>query len=356
MLKNKNNTLPLLKGGRLAILGPLSDATELLKGNYAGNAVSITSPLAAFTAKAREVKHAIGSSICDGTAQELRDARDAVKDADAVVLVLGLDGHSLPYSNETAKKCKESCLESESCDRQRLGLPVSQVSLVKTVVEASKPGTSITIVVFGGGALDLSFAEEEPRVGAILWSGYPGESGGIGVASVLFGDSSPSGRLTQSFYKESFTKEVSMEDMKMRPHDASPGRGYRFYTGREMLYPFGHGLSYTKFSYSELSWLESSHELVGRVTNTGAVASSHSVLVFGTPPLAGSHGRPLRKLMGFAKVFLVPGESKELNIDLDQEAFHLADQHGDFHTAHGDWTLSYGGVSERDSTTTHVHV
>ena len=164
------------------------------------------------------------------------------------VVALGLDGHSTPYTNETLPLCQRECLESEACDWFTLLLPAAQLELLETVKRAAKPNTPIVLVTYSGGALDPSSIAEDPRINAMLWSGYPGEAGGLALRSILFGEESPSGRLSQIFYREEFLNEISVTDMRMRPSEgnsgeaATPGRGYRFYTGHNELYPFGYGM------------------------------------------------------------------------------------------------------------------
>ena len=123
-----------------------------------------------------------------------------------------------------------------------------QAELIEQVAAAAKD--PITLVILSGGPVDVSAAKANAKVGAIVWAGYPGQSGGDALAQILFGDVSPSGRLTQTWYPAAFAQQVSMFDMGMRPNATSgnPGRGYRFYTGTP-VFAFGEGMSYTTFAY-----------------------------------------------------------------------------------------------------------
>ena len=131
--------------------------------------------------------------------------------ADRVVLVVGntVNGDN-PFR------------ETEGHDRQSLNLPGEQEELIAQVAAASaKP---IVLVVIAGGCIDLSQAKSNPKVGAILWSGYAGQSTGDAVAMTLFGDNNPSGRLTQTFYPQSYVEGISMFDMDMRANPAKVSR------------------------------------------------------------------------------------------------------------------------------------
>ena len=108
--------------------------------------------------------------------------------------------------------------EKEGLDRTNLLLPNRQPEMVEAVLRAAN-GPAIMVVI-GGGAVDLSAYVRDDRVGAILFAGYPGESGGTAIADIIFGVVNPSGRLTQTFYSNEFIAETSMTDMAMRPHDA----------------------------------------------------------------------------------------------------------------------------------------
>ncbi|CAA6657838.1 unnamed protein product [Spirodela intermedia] len=222
LLKNKGNFLPLRSGdvASLAVVGPAAKSSNstIIGGGYTGipcKRRSLYEGLQAF------VREALFASGCPS--------------ADAVVVVAGLD----------------MTQEDEDHDRVSLLLPGKQEDLVNVVAAASK--LPIVLVLMGGGPLDVSFAKEDPRIASILWIGYPGEAGGRALAEVIFGEFNPGGRLPMTWYPESFTS-VPMDDMHMRPDPSRhyPGRTYRFYTG-DVVYGFGHGLSYSGYSHEFLS-------------------------------------------------------------------------------------------------------
>ena len=276
----------------------------------------------------------------------IAEAATAATEADFTVMVLGL-----------CKRC-----EKEGKDRYDLLLPNRQPDLVEAVLAATK--VPVVMVVVGGGGVDLSAYVDDARVGAIVFAGYPGESGGTAIADVLFGNVSPSGRLTQTFYSNAFLGEVSMTDMAMRPHDSSPGRTYRFYEGPSVVYPFGHGLSYTSFEYNLASAAVVSRAALGTtggsthdvevaidVRNAGSRAGAETVLVYLVPP-PGLTGQPLKSLRGFEKVWLEPGESATVRFAFGDADFSLADHAGAVAVVGGTWRI----VTNNDEVEVEVEV
>ena len=288
--------------------------------------------------------------------------QDAVKLAaisDVTLIFVGLDGSQ----------------ESETKDRKFVRLPGVQDQLVERVVAAAKG--KVVLIVGGGGAVDLSAAKNNPKIGAILWTGYPGQAGGQAIADVLFGIVSPSGKLTQTWYDQEWADRCSMLDMNMRPsRDCPSGRSHRFYTGTP-VYPFGHGLSYTSFDHSlrirstdSPSHSPTKHTRAAldstlrdtairpglappiaiaqvTVTNTGERTGACPVLLFVRPPLAGVSGTPLQTLAAFERVSLTPGNSVTLEFALTAHHFALADEAGQFGTREGDWEV-FVGIEEGD--------
>jgi len=272
--------------------------------------------------------------------------------ADAVVLVVGLtsEGSDAPD-------------EAEGLDRTSLIMPLGQDSLISSVAAAAaKKKLPVVVVVMSGGPVDLSAAESDPNVGAIVWCGYPGQSGGAAIADALFGVTNPSAKLTMTWYPESLSKEVGIKDMGMRPNatTGNPGRSHRFYTG-DAVYKFGHGLSYTTFSttvvdaprtingsifgddlrLSPLSKRNASTVSV-EVANQGQRAGAEIVLLFAAPPDAGVGGRPLQSLIAFERVALRRGESKVVKLPIEAHHFTLADHLGVRFVPTGDWTFWVG--------------
>ena len=153
-----------------------------------------------------------------------------------------------------------------------------------------------------GSSLDLSFIRDSNQYDSLIWAGYPGELGGTAIASVVFGQYNPAGRLPITFYPGSYVNQVNMTDMRMRPSSTSPGRTYKFYTGQS-VYEFGDGLSYTTFEYqwyNDTTTLSYSIESIIKkksdgedilielfrvnVTNTGTMNGDDVVLAYIIPP------------------------------------------------------------------------
>jgi beta-D-xylosidase 4 len=182
----------------------------VLQGNYHGAAPYLITPLMGLS-KYASCSYAPGcvnvySNDTSGFAQAVQMAAQAER----VVLVVG---NNVNKDNPVA--------EREGLDRNFLTFPGKQEALIEQVAAAStKP---IVVVVIAGGCIDLSQAKANPNVGAILWSGYAGQSTGDAVAMTLFGDNNPSGRLSQTFYPQNYVESISMFKMDMRPDPATVG-------------------------------------------------------------------------------------------------------------------------------------
>ena len=230
-----------------------------------------------------------------------KDYPEAVRKADLIVAVLGLtselEGEEMPVHIPGFS----------GGDRTSLDLPQAQRDLLDDLVASRKP---VVLVLMNGSALAVNWADE--HVSAILEAWYPGEEGGTAVAEALAGDFSPSGKLPLTFYK-SVDQLPSFENYDMK------GRTYRYFSG-EPLYPFGFGLSYTSFAFSNLrfdkSSLGASDDLTATVDvqNTGKVASDEVLELYLAHP--GVDGAPIRSLAGMRRVTLNPGETKPVSIQI----------------------------------------
>ncbi|MBV9929295.1 MAG: glycoside hydrolase family 3 C-terminal domain-containing protein [Acidobacteria bacterium] len=257
------------------------------------------------------------------------DALAKARGADAVVMVMGInpsvEGEEMDVKLEGFK----------GGDRTDISLPRTQEELIKQVQALGKP---VVLVLLGGSALAVNWADE--NVGAIVEAWYPGEEGGAAVADVLFGDYNPAGRLPVTFYR-SVEQLPPFEDYRMQ------GRTYRFFKG-EPLYPFGHGLSYTTFSYDNLK-LSAKSVRAGRgltvtadVKNTGARAGEEVVQLYVTD-VASAYPVPVRSLAGLTRVRLNPGETRRVSFNLDPRQLSVIDERGRRVVEPGEFTLSVGG-------------
>ncbi|XP_015082797.1 probable beta-D-xylosidase 2 [Solanum pennellii] len=324
LLKNHGPALPLSprRHRTVAVIGPNSDVTVTMIGNYAGVACGYTSPLQGISKYAKTI-HEKGCGDVACTDDKLfAGAVNAARQADATVLVMGLD----------------QSIEAEFRDRTGLLLPGFQQELISEVSKASRG--PVVLVLMSGGPVDVTFANNDPRIGGIVWAGYPGQGGGAAIADVLFGAHNPGGKLPMTWYPQEYLNNLPMTSMDMRSNLAKgyPGRTYRFYKG-PLVYPFGHGLSYTKFittifeapktlaipidgrhTYNSSTISNKSirvtHAKCSKISvqihvdvkNVGPKDGSHTLLVFSKPPV--DIWVPHKQLVAFQKVY-VPARSKQ---------------------------------------------
>ncbi|XP_034686358.1 putative beta-D-xylosidase [Vitis riparia] len=331
LLQNRGPALPLSTSRHrtIAVIGPNSDVTETMIGNYAGVACGYTTPLQGIGRYARTIHQAGCSGVACRDDQLFGAAVAAARQADATVLVMGLD----------------QSIEAEFRDRVDILLPGRQQELVSKVAMASRGPT--VLVLMSGGPIDVSFAKNDPRIAAIIWVGYPGQAGGTAIADVLFGRTNPGGKLPVTWYPQSYLRKVPMTNMAMRaiPSRGYPGRTYRFYNG-PVVFPFGHGLSYSTFAHSlaqapttvsvslaslqtiknstivssaavRVSHANCNTQPLGLhidVKNTGTMDGSHTLLLFSTPP-PGTWS-PNKRLLAFEKVHVAAGSQERVRFDV----------------------------------------
>ncbi|KAE8800365.1 putative beta-D-xylosidase 7 [Hordeum vulgare] len=336
LLKNDAGILPLDRAAvaSAAVIGPNANNPGLLIGNYFGPPCESVTPLKGVQGYVKDVRFmaGCGSAACD------------VADTDQAATLAGSSDYVLLFMGLSQQQ------ESEGRDRTSLLLPGQQQSLITAVADAAK--RPVILVLLTGGPVDVTFAKNNPKIGAILWAGYPGQAGGLAIARVLFGDHNPGGRLPVTWYPEEFTK-VPMTDMRMRADPATgyPGRSYRFYQG-ETVYKFGYGLSYSSYSRRLLSSGTPNTDLLAGLSTMptpaeeeGGVASYHVehigargceqlkfpavVEVENHGPMDGKHsvlmylrwanataGRPAKQLIGFRRQHLKAGEKASLTFDI----------------------------------------
>jgi beta-glucosidase len=257
------------------------------------------------------------------------EAVKLAKQADAVVLVLGL---SSQLEGEEMRVREPGFLGG---DRTSIGLPPRQQALLEAVAATGKP---VVLVLLNGSALAVNWANQ--HVAAILEAWYPGEEGGTAIADVLFGDYNPAGRLPVTFYK-SVDDLPPFTDYRMR------GRTYRYFKG-EPLYPFGFGLSYTKFKYDNLKFSADritagqDLQITADVTNVGDRSGDEVVQLYVTD-VAASVPAPIRSLAGFKRVHLTPGEKQQVSFNLSPEQLTVITDDGKRIIEPGDFEISVGG-------------
>ena len=256
------------------------------------------------------------------------EATEAAKNADVVVAVLGisseLEGEEMQVSEPGFK----------GGDRTSLDLPKPEEDLVEAVAATGKP---VVLVLTNGSALAVNWAKE--HVNAILDAWYPGEEGGTAVAETLSGKNNSGGRLPVTFYT-GVDQLPPFEDYAMK------GRTYRYFEGTP-LYPFGYGLSYTTFSYSDLV-LPTGAVTAGQpmtaqvtVTNTGKIAGDEVAQLYLSFPDA--KGAPIRALRGFRRVHLDPGQSEKVQFELRSRDMSMVSDAGEPIIPEGKYSVSVGG-------------
>jgi len=237
------------------------------------------------------------------TEEGLKEAAQAARGAKIAVVVAGL-----PDS-----------YESEGFDRESMALPEGHTRMIEAVA-AANPNTAV--VLLGGSAMALPWCD---KVRAILYMGLSGQAGGRACANLLTGRANPSGKLTETWpltYGDTVTKDTfGKRNVEYRE---SVYVGYRCYdkAQKAVRFPFGHGLSYTRFTYSDLK--VEGRTVSATVTNAGAVPGAEVVQLYVAPPKGDLH-RPEKELKGFVRVELQPGESRRVEFTLDDRSFSVWD-------------------------------
>ncbi len=336
LLKNEGGLLPLNKAiDSVAVIGPNADNPLVLRGNYFGtpsDPVTILTGIREVVSPNTTVRYAKGCEILESGTGGFEDALQIAREAQAAVLVMGLSQQV--EGEEGQEEGLPEGVVSQG-DRADITLPGEQESLLKAVLET---GTPVVLVLLNGSALAINWADE--YVPAILEAWYPGQAGGRAVAEALFGDFNPGGRLPVTFYR-SVGQLPPFDDYNMA------GRTYRFFDG-DVLYPFGYGLSYTRFEYQDLSLshdrlsgFESLH-LSCSVKNTGRVTGDEVVQVY-LRDEESSLTIPRHTLVGFKRVHLAPGAEEKLTFTLIPRQFAFVNDQGQWVIEPGAFSLFVGG-------------
>ena len=341
LLKNDDAVLPLEYDANtpVAVIGHWAEAPVQLLGGYAGTAPYYITPRSVAAAIHNSTHYANGPIAQDLDADDTWSemALEAANNADIVFYFGGL----------------RMTIEREDRDRTSIGWPTAQLSLIQKLCALGKP----CIVIQMGDQIDDAPLLENKNVSAILWAGYPGQAGGAAVFDILYGKSAPAGRLPVTQYPSSYTEEVPMTDMTLRPSEVSPGRTYKWYS--DAVLPFGHGLHYTTFEAAFSFEPAESYDIQGlidgcqkdhldlcpfetisvSVENTGDVLSDFVALVFAN----GTYGpspHPLKELVGYHRFRGVEvGESREAEISLTLGDIARVDESGNTILYRGTYTL-----------------
>lgn len=339
LLKN-DGILPIKKETlkSVAVIGPNADSTEILKGNYNGTASVKYTLLDGIREELGEdvrIYYSEGAHLFREQVESLAEADDRIKEAvtaakhsDLVFLCLGLNG-TLEGEEGDANN------SYAGADKVDLNLPDSQMRLLEAVLEVGKP---VVLLLSTGSAMTISHAAE--HCAAILHVWYPGQMGGKAAANLLFGKTSPSGKLPVTFYK-------TTEELPEFTNYHMEGRTYR-YMKNEALYPFGYGLSYGKFAYTDMKAVpdEGGVQVSVKVKNVSDWASDEVTEVY-VKIQGSSLAVPNGTLVDFARTHLEPGETKELSFHLPSRVFTVVDEEGN-HIFEGTGAMIYAGGSQPD--------
>ncbi len=358
LLKNHHQTLPLSKQqlNSLAVIGPLADDGYEQMGTWVFDGESRHShtclqALHAQVGEEVEIRFARGMETSRSKSQhEFDQAVEVAKQSDAVVMFVG----------------EESILSGEAHCRADINLPGNQAELIESIAATGKP---IVLVVLAGRPLTL--APVIDKVDAVLYAWHPGTMAGPAIAELLFGTVSPSGKLPVSFpravgqipiyYSKKNTGRppshdniTHIDDIDGAAVQTSLGMSsFHLDAGFTPLFPFGFGLSYSQFEYSDLE-LSSNQIVLGdtlnitaQLRNTGAVEAQEVVQLY-IRDLVGNVTRPIKELKGFEKISLKPGQSQTVNFSLHTDDLAFYNQKMQLVTEPGDFHLWIGGSSDAE--------
>ncbi len=334
LLKNEKNTLPLSKTLKtLAVIGPLADNQSELKGAWSGagedqHSVSLLTGIRNKLGSSVRISHAKGCDFEGTDKSSFKAAIDLAKKSDAVVVAVG----------ETA------WMSGEAASRSSIGLPGMQSDLVKELIATGKP---VIVVLMNGRP--LAIPEIDAIAPAILETWFLGTEAGNAIADVLFGDYNPSGKLPVTFPRNEGQIPIHY-NMKNTGRPMNPDNKY---TSKYLdvpntpLYPFGYGLSYTTFGYSDIrvsKTVFTPREALNirvTVTNSGPRDGEEVVQLY-VRDLVGSVTRPVLELKGFQKIMLKAGESREVTFTLTANDLRFYDRQMNFTYEPGDFDIFVG--------------
>ena len=331
LLKN-DGILPLSKDIKVAVVGPNADNIYNMLGDYTapqadGKVVTVYDGIKAMLGEANCI-YAKGCAVRDTNDCDIPAAVEAAMQADVVVAVVGGSSardFKTSYEDTGAASSEQQFISDMECgegfDRATLDLLGRQMELLEALKQTGKP---LVVVYIEGRPLNKNWADE--NASALLTAYYPGEQGGNAIADVLFGDYNPAGRLPVSVPRH-------VGQLPVYYNKAAPAAHDYVEMSAQPLYPFGYGLSYTTFEYSDLTISELGAATF-TVTNTGNCKGDEVVQLYvhqDQPSVV----QPERQLMAFRRITLEPGESRQVTFDLDYGYFAIVD-------ANMNWTLENG--------------
>ena len=342
LIKNLFNTLPLSqdKLTSLAIVGPNANATTTLLSNYMGIPSEIVSILQGIDNAVPKVKvsFAEGCSTVKCPNQDgFDEAVSLAMGVDCVIAVMGLDGS---VEGESHDRAQTTC---DGVDQDILALPGCQTDLVEALISANP---RVILVLVNGGPVSLPTLLNHKGVLAVVEVFYPGALGGTALADVLFGEYNPGGKMPYTVY-ESIADVRPSVDYTM---STSPGRTYRYFKNDNALIPFGSGLSYTEFQFSDLVVSPSSIKpcdsvkVSVSVQNTGDLLGDEVVQVYLQPPkISGKDFTPNIQLLAFERVSIEPSSTQASSFLLNPYLLSLVDADGGRYIFPGEYEVFVGG-------------
>ena len=363
LLKNQNQVLPLKKSGTIALIGPLADAKENMPGTWSvatkmENAVSLLAGIKEVAGASTKVLYAKGSNLDYDEEFETKATmfgktlhRDARSKEDLLAEALKIANQSdviVAALGESAE------MSGESSSRTNLEIPQAQKDLLKALLKTGKP---VVLVLFDGRPLVIN--DENATVPAILNVWFAGSEAGYAIADVLFGDVNPSGKLTSTFPRSVGQLPIYYAHKNTgRPLSNAEGKFEKFRSNyiderNEPLFPFGFGLSYTSFEYSNLKISADKMNFSGKlkvtvdVANTGNYDGKETVQLY-IRDLVGSVTRPVRELKNFQKITLKKGEKQTVTFDITVEDLKFYNSDLQFVAEPGQFDVFVGGNSNAD--------
>ena len=360
LLKNKNQLLPLKKTGTIAVIGPLADAKENMAGTWSvatkqENSISLIAGIKEVVGVSGKVLYAKGSNLDYDVAFEeratmfgktlhrdqrtkeelLSEALKIANQSDVIIAALG----------ESAE------MSGESSSRTNLGIPQAQKDLLNELLKTGKP---VVLVLFNGRPLVLT--QENETVPAILNTWFAGSEAGYAIADVLFGNVNPSGKLTMTFPRSVGQVPIYYNQKNTgRPLVNTEGKFEKFRSNyiderNEPLFPFGFGLSYTTFEYSNLKVSSNTMnfnqtlKVTVDITNTGNFDGKEIVQLY-IRDLVGSVTRPIKELKGFQKINIKKGEKQTVTFEISVQDLKFYNSDLQFVAEPGEFEIYVGGSS-----------
>jgi beta-glucosidase len=332
LLKNKNNTLPLDPAIKsVFVTGPTATHVQALLANYYGVSEDLKTLLEGIVANASPqtaIKYRQGALLDEKNRNPMDWYSGVAASSDVTIACLGL---SQLIEGEEG----ESILSRYAGDRKDIKLPPSQIDFLKKIRSQAK---KLVVVLTGGSA--IACPEVYEMADALVFAWYPGEQGGLAVGNILFGKTTPSGKLPVTFPK-------SVDDLPPFEDYSMKNRTYR-YMEKEPLFPFGFGLSYSKLTYGDLAVSKSEIEktesvrVFGTLTNEGDLDAEEVVQLY-IKDVKASEVVPLYSLKSFQRIFLQAGASKTFSFQIEPEDLKMINSEGEKVLEAGEFKIYIGG-------------